>query len=112
MIGANASVLIEHLTQTRDSHGGKTDGAVDEAHPDVPASISRASLGNVWRMTVAGDWTRIGEAPSEWRIRDNYGRTFAPTRATYRPPIAQLGESEHSLLFAELQGEVDTGIEV
>lgn len=112
MIGQNSTVTIEHLTQTRDAHGGKVDGAADETHPDLPAVISRASLGNLWRLTVAGNWTRIGEAPSEWRITDEYGRSFSPTRATYRPPIEQLGESEHTLLFAELHGEVDTGLEV
>ena len=112
MIGANATVLIERLASTRDSHGGKVDGAVIEVEADVPASISRASLGNVWRMTIPGDRTEIGKAPAEYRITDNFGRVFAPTRVTYRPPVARIGESEHSLLFAELSEEVDTGVEV
>ncbi len=107
MIGSTTTVLIEHLTQSRDTHGGKTDGDADQTFADVGANIARAStLGGLYRITVAGDHSAIGQAPSEWRITDALGRVFAPTRATYRPPVARLAETEHTLLFAELQGEV------
>lgn len=113
MIGSNSTVTIEHLTQTKDAHGGKVDGEADPEQTTVEqAMISRASLGNLWRITVSGNYGDIGKAPSEWRITDATGRTFAPTRATYRPPAGRIATSEHTLLFAELQGEVDTGVEV
>lgn len=112
MIGSNATVVLQRFQQARDAHGSKVDGDALETHAGVEALISRASLGNLWRITVAGNFDRIGEAPKDWKITDNFGRIFAPARATYRPPIEQIGESEHTLLFAEKLGEVDLGVEI
>lgn len=106
--GSNSTVTIEHLVQTRDAHGANTDGAADETYADVDAMIGRASLGNLWRLTVDGNFQRIGEGPAEWRITDNLGNVYAPVKATHRPPITQLGESEHTLIFAELHGEIES----
>ena len=109
MIGGNATVTVEHLTQTRDPHGGKVDGAA-AATTTTPAMISRSAVvGSLWKMTLAGNYGDIAKAPSEWRITDDRGRVFGPTKATYRPPIERIGESEHTLVFAELKGEVDLG---
>ena len=109
--GKNSTVTIEHLTQTRDPHGGKVDGAPDSTATE-DAMINRASLGNLWRILVAGNYGAISLAPSEWRVTDQDGRVFNVTKATYRAPIERIGESEHTLLFAELVGEKNSEVRV
>lgn len=106
--GKTNTVTIEHLTQTRDPHGGKVDGAADSTAVE-DAVIGRPSLGNLWKIVVSGNYGAISQGPSEWKITDDFGRIFNCTKATYRPPIERLGESEHTLVFAELVGEVDSG---
>lgn len=107
--GSNAVVTIAHLTQTRGPHGDKTDGEPDQSFPGVEAVVERPARGNLFRVTVAGNFGQITKAPSEWQITDNQGRTFGCVKATYRPPIERLAESEHTLIFGELHGEIDQG---
>lgn len=105
--GKTNTVTIEHMAQSRDAHGAKVDGAVDSTTTE-DAVIGRASAGNLWKISVSGNYSSIALGPSEWRITDNLGRVFNVAKVTYRPPIERLGESEHTLIFAEQVGEVDT----
>lgn len=106
--GSNATVTVEKLTQPKDAHGAKTDGAAEPGKTYTgEALIARPSRENLYRMTVEGDLSEIARDPGAWRITDNHGYVYAPTRATYRPPISRIGESEHTLIFAERQGDVD-----
>lgn len=109
--GSNATVIIEHLTQTRDPHGGKTDGdpIPEETTAPLEAVISRTSRGNLWRIVVDGDHSHISKAPGEYRITDSRGEKYAPTKVTFRPPIERIGESAHTLIFASQHGEIDQG---
>jgi hypothetical protein len=105
MFGANTTVTVEHLATTRDSHGGKQEGAADQTFANVDATIVRSSAGNLWRIMLAGNFSAISQGPDEWRVTDAAGRVFGPQRATYRAPVEQIGESESTLVFAELHGE-------
>ncbi|HET7590804.1 MAG TPA: hypothetical protein VFK14_11555 [Solirubrobacterales bacterium] len=111
--GSNATVTIEHLTQAPGPHGGKIPGQPDQTFTEE-AVIDRpsAQVSTLWKVVVAGDYSQIAKGPAEWRLTDDRGRIYTPTRATYRPPIDRIGESEHTLLFAEQVGEVDVRQEV
>lgn len=106
--GSNATVTVEKLAQTRDPHGASVDGERDpEAQVHVgEAMIARPFRDNLFRMTVEGNLSEIAKDPGAWRITDNNGYVYSPTKATYRPPITRIGESEHTLIFAERQGDV------
>jgi hypothetical protein len=111
MIGAQTTVTIDHLTTTRDSHGGKAEGEPDATIAEVPATIARAStIDGLYKITVEGDHSAIAKAPAEWRLTDPRGNVYAPSRATYRPPVGRIAGTEHTLLFAELQGEIIEGV--
>lgn len=106
MLGANATVTIEHLTQGKDTHGAKVDAAPDETFAGVDAAVARASNGDLWKINVDGDFSRIALAPTEWRITDELGNVYGPVKATYRRPVGRIiTESEHTLIFAERVGE-------
>ena len=106
--GKNATVTITTVDESRDSHGAVID--TPDGNPDpvatVDASIQRNSRAAIWNMLVEGDWSAIGRDPDKYRITNvDTGEQWRPFKATHRPPIEKLGESEHTLIFAELVGE-------
>lgn len=108
--GKTNTVTIAHFAQGKDTHGAKADGAeiLEDRRENVDAVIGRSSRENLWKIVVAGNLSAISSEPKAWSITSNDGRTFNCQRATFRPPIERLGESEHTLIFAEQVGEMDT----